>query len=523
MSDITQEAHPVSRKMDSGWFRPTRDQKTVLFATGVLLLIAQVQVGVLGSAFVAVLGAALYAPEYGRKKGYKVSGIDAIFERIEQAGIRKRGGNLYSYNLKDTLLKYDSADYAQPAVRKKSAFPAELISIRPREGRGEQFAFLRNKAGKEDHVIAMLIWDGGPKYVNSGSSQRFIWDHVFTSALKRGLNTTMQDVELSMFVIARSADPTEPHTYAEQRWHPDFQEPVAESVEEKLRANAFEDFNAIYASGSRYVCGLAIRMDFPKEWKRKDLNELTHDQIRTTPLMGVVNTVYSNLAGAVTNLRMPSLFELNEIHYLLLNSEGLEGFYTQQRKDIGSELSGELKSLEDAVTLRQGPFPGSMQIGNDHVIVNRTFHSTVAVMEFESAEYGPGFLDSLFNQPFPFVFSHYLQTTPYKTGMKQARNKRRFSAVRLGFLHSDNRELHPEDAEDEFEAARHHLGLLASKSRSTVSRLQVTVQGSTYDQVQTHVQMITGDLGNHGVLSRQILSEPSQLPPLFAHLCLFDE
>lgn len=519
-----QDTHPVAKQMDSGWLRPTRDQKTVVYATTALALVAQMQVGPLASVPIIVIGVLLYAPVYGGRKGVRRSGIDGVIGGIERARIRRRGGNLYSYNLKDTLLNYDSANFRYTPEREKSAFPAELISISPRDGNGGRFNFLRNKTSSGDKATAVLLFDGGPKFINSDPSQRAVWDQVFTSALKRGVNTTMEPIDMSLFVIARSADPTEPVAYAEERWHSDFHGAEDGTLEYKQVANALEDAERIYLGGTRYFTGVAISMDFPKKWRRKDLNELTLDQILSTPFMGVVSTIQSNLQGAVTGLRLPNLFELNEVVYMLANATDLGAFYAQQRKDVASEKNGEFKSLEDAVTLKRGPFPGSIQVSNDCMIANRTFHSTVAVTGFEDAHFTPGFLDSLFQQSYPFVFSHYLQTLPYKSGMRSARTARRLQAAGGGLLHGKrNRDLHPEDAESEQEAELRHMGLFFSKSRSTLSRIQVTVQGESYDECQTNVQRMTGDLSNHAALSVQYLGEHVQVEPLYAHLCLFDE
>ncbi len=520
---VFSESNSVSRRMSRGWFQPSRDQKSVLMIGGILALLAYSQARWLGALPIVTVMLFLYAPEYGRKKGFRYSGIEAIFGSIERRRLRKRGNVEYSFDLQDTLLMYESAKFVEPPERKKSAFPVKLISVRP-EGSREQFAFLRDKGGGEDHVVAILIFDGGPKFTDSSEAQRFIWDTTLVSALKRGVNTTLQTIELSMFVIARDADSTEAITYNESRWHEDFLSYEPGSVEEKLVQNAMEDGGNTYGNGNRFVCGVAIRMVFPKQWRRTALDELTLEQVTSTELMGVVQTIRNNLTGALTGLRLPSLFELNEVCYLLFNSEDLVPFYKQQREDIGLDMEGKLEKLEDALTLRRGPFPGHIGIFNDCAQVNKTLHTSVGVMEFEEAKFAPGFLDELFVQPFPFVYSHYVKTTPHKKGLKQTRMRVRTRDALSGFLHSQSsRELHLEDREAEEEAIEAHASLFRSKSRSTSGRIQLSVQGGVYETTQSHTQLAMGALSNHSALSLQLLGEVTQLPPLLAHLCLFDE
>lgn len=517
------ESNSVSRRMSRGWFQPSRDQKTVLYIGGLLAAMGYFQTKWLGALPIIIIATLLYAPEYGRKKGFRYSGIEGIFGAIERRRLRRRGNVEYSFDLQDTLLTFESGKFTEPPVRKASAFPAKHISIRPK-GTREQFAFLRDNGGGGDHVIGILIFDGGPKFTNSSEAQRFIWDSTLVSALKRGVNTTLQTIELSMFVIARQADKTEAISYMEDRWHDDFQTYEAGSIEEKLVMNALEDGNNVYDNGNRFVCGVAIRMSFPKQWKRSDLNELSLEQVTSTEFMGVVQTIRNNLTGALTGLRLPSLFELNEIGYLLFNSEDLLPFYIQQREDIKREMDGELETLEDALTLKRGPFPGHISVFNDCMLINKTVHTSVGVMEFESSRFAPGFLDELFHQPFPFVYSHYVKTTPHKKGLRQTRRRVRTQSALSGFMHSrSSRELYLEDREAEEEVSEAHESLFRSKSRSTVGRIQLSVQGGDYEQTQTRAQLAMGSLSNHSALSLQILGELGQIPPLLAHLCLFDE
>jgi hypothetical protein len=264
-------------------------------------------------------------------------------------------------------------------------------------------------------------------------------------------------------------------------------------------------------------------MEMPQQWRRKDLNELTLDQITSTEFWGVINTILGNLTGALTNLRYPSLFDLNEVMYLLFNSEELGPFYAQQRKDKAREAAGELESLDDAVTLKQGPLPGHIHLGFDYARCNSTFHSSVIPTEFESAEYLAGYLDDLFGQPYPFVYSHYVQTLPYRKGMRGTRRKVQGTSFLRGLLGRTNRELHPEDEEAEVNAQHQHLGLFYSKSRATTSRIQVTVQAPTYEDVRSRAQLMMGSMSNNDMLSVTVLDEETQLAPLLAHICLIDE
>ena len=238
------ESHPVSRKMETGWFRPDRDQKIVAFVAIVLSFVGFYLANWLGGLPIALVGLSLYAPIYGRKKGFRRSGIASIFGAIERRKIRRRGGNVHSYNLGDTRLTFDSEDFARPEKRKKSAFPADQVTIRPRLPDGQTispFSFIRDKTQDVDHVITFLVADGGPKFINSTLAQRFIWDKVLVTALKKGVNTTLQPIELSMMVIARDADPTEAIVHTETRWHPDFSEYEPGTTEEKLALNGLEE------------------------------------------------------------------------------------------------------------------------------------------------------------------------------------------------------------------------------------------------------------------------------------------
>lgn len=519
------ESHPVSRRMESGWLRPDRDQKIVAAVTFVMFIIGMNQANWLGGAPILAVGTLLYAPVYGRGKGFRRSGVGTILGALERRKIRRSGGNVYSYNLRDTLLSFDSKDYASPEKRKKSAFPADVVTIRPKlpsGGQANPFSFIRDKTQDVDHVIAFLVADGGPKFINSSVAQRFLWDKVLTTALKRGVNTTQEDIELAMTVIARSADPSEAIDYAQTRYHRDFLEYEAGSIEEKVAQDGIEDAGLVYGSGGRYILGIAIRMVMPKQWRHKDLDELTVDQVTSTELWGVINTILGNLSGAVTNLRYPSLFELNELMYLLFNSEDLGPFYAQQRADLKAEVEGKLERFDDAITLRRGPFPGNVHLGFDYARVNKTFHASAALIEFENSDYAPGFLDSLFNQPFPFVFSHFVQTSSFRKGIRRTRRKAKRQSFWTGLLARTNRDLHLEDAEAEAEVEAEHFNLFKSKSRATLSRLQVTVQAPTYEQVQTNINLMIGSLSNHDILSVQILDEETQLAPLLAHVCLID-
>ena len=516
-------SHTITNKLDSGWSRPSRDQKNVLFIGGALCLLAYSQARWLGAAPLLIVMLFLYAPIYGRRKGFKHSGIDGLIAYFEARKLRRRGGQIYATDLADTTFKFESSEQPSPPKRKPPLLKTELISLVASDSQ-QRFAFLRDSGGKSDHLIAYLVFDGGPKFVNSDVAQRFVWDKVYVSALKRGVNTTVQEIELCQMVIGRQADRSQPVTYADERWHEDFLNSQPGSHEERMVSNAAEDFENVYADGKEYLCAIGIRMEFPKQWKNKDLNKLSLDQIRSTDLMRVVNTIQANLSGAVTNLRLPSLFELNELNYLVFNAVELDGFYAQQRLDINRELKGELQKLEDAPTLKRGPFPGLVGVGNDSLLVNKTWHSSIGLMGFDGSNYEPGYLDTLFNQPFPFIYSQYVRTFPRRRGMRKTRFRVRGQSFLRGLLgRGGSRELFPEDDEAEAEVNLQHLGLFYSKSRSTEGRIQFTVQAAGHEQLQTDVQLAIGSLSNHSIIGVQLLGEMAQLPPLLAHLGIFDE
>jgi hypothetical protein len=521
MDNEHNHVHSVPRRMQANWARPDEVQKIIILSSLMGAFVTNIFFGKFLAGAVLIVGVALYAPAYGKRK---LPGYRKIVEVVQGYLLRRSGGAIYTVDMKNTALSFDKNTGALvPSKMKKHRFSTKIIAI----PLGDSIlTFFRERVGSEDFLIGALIGEGHPRAMTGSAAQRFMWDHLYTDGIKTGLNTTNERVDYGQVVICRKMDVTEVEAYAEERWHPDFTDPAPGSPEARMKAEELEHLDITYADAKQYRLCLFVRMSFPKAWKRKDLGALTPDQVRAAPIMKVLEAWKASLKAGVTELRYPSYFEMNEIGHLVFNSEGLDLFYSEQREDLKKEANGELKSLEDATTLRRGPWPSSVVAAHNHLIANETMHSTLVVTGLDSDELPVGFLDDLHTQAdFPYIFSRTVQTLPYSKGMKRSRRKARFVGAARGFKNrgrSDDFDLEGQERENEAMLGYH--GLFRSKSRSTQARIHLTVSGPVNLEALTlNRDLASSMLRSHGMINEPYVWAPNQLPPILSHLCIFGE
>lgn len=521
MRNEHEHAHSVPRRMQPNWARPDDVQKIIALGSIMGAVVVNIFSGKFLAGVVIVAGIALYAPAYGRLKrpGYR-----KLVEIVQGYLLRRRGGAIYTVDMKDTSLSFNAnGGGLVPSKMKKHRFSTKLIAIPLGDS---LLAFFRERVGSEDFLIGALIGNGHPRAMTGSAAQRFMWDQLYTEAIKSGLNTTNERVDYGQVIICRKMDMSEVEGYAEERWHPDFIDPLPGSPEARMKAEELDHLDVTYADSKQYKMCLLVRMSFPKAWKRKDLSTLTPDQVRAAPIMKVMETWRTNLTAGVTELRYPSLFEMNEIGHLAFNSEGLDLFYAEQREDLKKDARGELESVESATTLKRGPWPSSVIAAHNHLIANETMHTTLVVTSLDSDELPVGFLDDLHTQAdFPYIFSRTVQTLPYSKGMKRSRRKARFVGAARGFKNrgrSDDFDLEGQERENEAMLGYH--GLFRSKSRSTQARIHMTVSGPLdLEALMLNRDLASSTLRSHGMINEPYLWAPNQLPPILSHLCIFGE
>jgi len=516
-------AHHVSYRIEAGWGRANKEQSAVLLLFAISCIPAFFIArswGVIASGVVCFL---LYAPMYGKEK---LAGINTIQLRLEQRRFRKRGGNFFTRDLSDTLLRYDEGTHSLQALPKRSQQPVSVLSFQP-AGRDYYLAFFRRKEKRQDDLVAIVLFDGAPSVVNAEMASRFFKDARIVQAYKKALGTTLQQLSFSQFVMRRPANMMEPIIHAERRWHPDFYAPEPGSGEAALRDMAFEENDATYREGALYRLGVAFRMEFPKEWRGKDLSSLTEAEVRSVDFMKVVDTFISSVSSLSTRPRLPTLFELNELGFLLYNAvpEDLLPFFAQMNEDMVRDEAGEFNNVEDAPTLKRGPLPAHLSLHHDHLLANRTYHTSLLVTEAENGEFAPGYLDYLFMSGMPFVYSQLVHTEDYLKSVKSARRRRTGVAFFSGLFSpgkSNDPDINLEDAEREELARAEHHQLYYSRSRATLSRVQVTLQGGSCEETQMRAHKMSAQLLQYLCTNHQALGadEHHQHEPLLMHFCL---
>lgn len=524
MSNSDQLSYRVAYRTEGGWGRPNREQTVVLLVSVVATMTALIIGGFIAAVISAFIGLALYAPVYGKPLRYP--GINAIELALERRRIRRRGGNIFSRDLKDSILQFDEDTHTLRTLAKPKERSVRMLSFQPAR-QNDRLAFFRRTDKHCDDLIAVLITDGAPGLVWAEQADRFVGDQRIVRAFKRAVGTTTKPLSFSQFVVHRAADPTGPVVYAENRWHPDFRGAEAGTAEAGVVGQALDEDDMMYGEGSRYILGVAFRMDFPEQWRKKDLNELSQDIVRSADIMKVVETFRKSLSGAATRLRLPNLFELNELGYLLFNTEDLVPFYAQNRKDIEADQAGKLETVDDAITLRQGPFPAHLSVHHDHLLANRTYHGTLMVTDSERGDYAPGFLDSLFQSPYSYAYSQVVHTLDYAKSVKKAKRKRLGLSFISGFLSTLTGKSADPDydlaaEENESDARDAQRSLFYSRSRAILSRIQLTVSSGSCSDTQGLVNSMQAEMKSHGLGSVQLLGADTehQVESVLSHLCL---
>lgn len=520
--DTPNMQHHASYRLNGGWGQPNREMLAVFIVAIVGGLAGIRLAGLIGFALAMVVTLPLYAPMYTKQK---VAGVNMIQFWRDSRQIRRRGGVLFAHELSDALLEYDEESHSLQPVKQTSELPLTILSFKP-SGQNYRISLLRIKTKGVDDVIGIVRFGGASSIVNAESALRWYRDRRIVDAYKSAVGTTMLDVSFSQFIMRRPADPTEQVEHTNARWHADFIDPPEGSPEAGVVEQARIEADYIYADGDAFQMGVAFRMEFPKEWRNKDLNRLTEPEVRSVDLMKVIDTFIANVRGVTDRADRATLFQLNELAFLLYNAniEDLIPFYAQMREDIERDGEGGFKQLEDAPTLSRGPFPSHISLAHDHLLTNRTYHSTVLVTKKNPGDYNAGYLDTLFQMPGPFVFSRVIHTLDYAKSVKTAQRKRTvgtFLTSMLRFGRSDDPDVDLSGAEREETAREQHHRMYYSKSRATLSRIQVTVEGSSAAEAQTAAHTAISWLQQHSMTAVQQLGmhEHWQHEPLLMHLC----
>lgn len=520
MSD--EYSHYIASSTTGGWDRPDKAMKLLLVVGSVTVVITWWLAGTLMGIGTILVVTLLYVPIYGPMKR---SGVGAIEARLRARRIRRSGGLVHQHDLRDAVLQLDEGTHSLQQVRQPKGWSSKIISFRPKGWTG-QLAFFRCKGGGVDDIVAVVLIDGAPRLVWAEERLRYNMDNRIVGALKRGVDSTMQNLVITQFVLCRPADATKPLREREKRWHKDFLDAEEETTEGNMVEWANADDNDAYRESLGYKMGWAFRMPFPRAWRNRDLNELTADDVQSTDVMRVVRTVIKGLSGVVENPRLPTLFELNELGFLVFNANrtDLTVFHHQMHLDIQAEKAGDLRKLEDAVTLSNGPFPGLVSLHDDHVRTNRTLHATLFLKHIPRGAYTAGFLDGLFRENIPYIYVDQMFTTDYTASLKRHKFRRKARDVASGMTPGDKSpEYNPELAEAAADAAAQHNALFQSRSRATLRRTYLITSGDSCEEAQRNLARMQTSATNYGLRTVQLLgTDPDvQFEPLKSALGLY--
>jgi hypothetical protein len=356
--------------------------------------------------------------------------------------------------------------------------------------------------------------------------ERMALDENFAAALRRMANRSRAELTLAMFFMRRRADKMPTIAYAGRRQHPDISFPQGQLdpdalqsvVDSELAANASEAIDSIYGDGAKVTAGIALRAPRPKDWAKRDLSNLSQQDIDRAPLVQMLNVLAADLrAIGVRGVRRLSLFNLNALVRSLFSTD-LQAFYEDLAKDQEREQQGELSDLGEALTLARGPWPSQIYAHNDRLEADTTEHAVFWVTNFDQTRVPPGFFQELYNVDAEYLLSYYIETVAGRKELRRAKRRRRL-VRRFHDLKEQSDDTSPEyDAAVEESTAQHYAAYRTA-SRGTRTRLMLVVSAPDQDdQLERDVELLEGVFRAKHMTVQRSHGEARQLRSLLAAL-----
>jgi hypothetical protein len=430
-------------------------------------------------------------------------------------------GKIYETRVRDTLYKSDHHKRvsAQPPNVKMVSVPVvdkEKLS---------QLGLVHE--AKTNIDTSYIGGDGWGDAATADDALRVMLDDGFASAMKRVANSVSHPITAALIFMCRPADDSEAVNYLASRWHPNVAadeslereldpDYVMNPVDKRIHDLTLKRTEEVFQISSQVTMAIAVSMPRPKTWNKK-LSELSTEVIARAPVVEATRLLAEDLTRlGVQGVRRFTLFQLNAFLRAVFSVD-LQEFYADQAVDIAKERKGELKSLQDSLTLSRGPWASQMFAHNDGLECDTTFHRHFWISNFENSTLPPGFLEELLSiDGLNYTVSLFIETVPQRRDMRRAGTRRRLIQRKAEAKVGDTS--NPKYEAEYAEATAQHYGLYESQSAGTRTRLQITVSESDMERSSAAVGLISAVCRSMNMTMEPYLGEVQNVEAAFSSI-----